>query len=128
MLVTLSGNETLVKDVHQLKASSPMLSNPSGNTIEKRLMHPIKADFPIHVRPSPSTTFSKYSQPEKAALSMLVTLSGIVTLIKSSHSKNVYDIIKKQGSGNENSRTKIKTHGILQGNEPRRKYHETGCV
>ena len=40
----------------------------------------------------------------------------------------VYDIIKKQGSGNENSRTKIKTHGILQGNEPRRKYHETGCV
>ena len=86
MLVTLSGIVTLLRLLHPENALFPMLLMLSGKIIS--VSSPV---YPITTFPAliiPTACLSIHDVFLKASLPMLITLSGIVTLVRLLHSSN----------------------------------------
>ena len=124
--LTLSGIDTLLRFRQSLKAQSPMYLTPSPISMDSIHSSPRNAPFATprqfvktmllgyessamrQAHPSTerisSETVESYSpspQPRKASDSMLVTLSGIETLVNPTQPQNARDPIREIPSGNE---------------------------
>jgi hypothetical protein len=78
--VTLLGIDMLVSLEQLPKADVPMLVTLSGMIMLKRLEQELKAELPMVVTPFPKSTLVKL-QSVKAEVLMVVTVSGIITLV-----------------------------------------------
>ena len=84
---------TLISSVQFLKASSPTIFTDFGIVKLVRFLQPSKADFPIALVPLFIIRFINDSFPKNAFSPILVTASGISTVIILLHPLNVSDFI-----------------------------------
>ncbi|MCM8873070.1 MAG: hypothetical protein NDJ65_07330 [Paludibacteraceae bacterium] len=86
--VILSGISTFFKETHDIKVLSPIADNVLGIFISSNFIQYPKAPFPMLVTPSGIVTLVKPLQWKNAELPMLVTPFGMVMLVSPSQLEN----------------------------------------